>query len=92
MVFGYTLPVSWRSTIAWSEPVREQTTAAAKKKFIIDLHKLFMPEPVLVQDIVAQNIGSHAAGQILNRLTRKVSARLPNGKNAYPTKPPSMAE
>lgn len=44
---------------------------AAKEEVLVDLHKLLLPEIVLVKDISREHFGRHTAREILNSFARE---------------------
>lgn len=90
MVLGDAFSVSWGTLVFGIEPIGIQTRATAKKKILVNFHKLFLPEPVLVKDVTGQYIGSDTTCQILNRLpaTCQYLPRPIRVKVNLPYKPP----
>lgn len=51
MVLGYPLSISRRAVILRVKPIGVHACPAAKEEFIVDLHELFFPESIFIQDI-----------------------------------------
>lgn len=66
MILGYTLSVPGRALVLWTQPVGPETSTTAKKKVLVDFHKLLLPEPIFVQDAAGEYIHGNATGEVFN--------------------------